>query len=406
MFHNGKNYDCHLLLAEGFTKMKEWEFNPIAQSAEKYISIKVRIPVAEQETMTLKIIDSCQFLLCSLAKLVAICPKMPLTQSLPLPDIIKNRKGVFPYSYITSQQVLEETKSIPPKECFYDTLTKSDISEVEYEHAKATWKAINCSTLKEYMMVYLKTDVYQLADVFNSFRELALSQDGLDPLNYFGIPGFTWDSAFKMTKAKIDLLSDLDMLEMFERGIRGGCSFVNEHFCEKDDQNEMLYLDVNNLYGEALSMKLPVSGFRWCDDPTKILETLPNIDDDGDVGYLLEVDITIPDSLHDYLDDFPLAPEHLTVSTGVKKLIMSHHPKKKYVIHFALLKKYIALGAVVTKCHRCVQFNQKNVFQEYISFNSQKRQESTSSFEKDYYKLKNNRYLIIFFIYIFEIINN
>ena len=72
------------------------------------------------------------------------------------------------------------------------------------------------------MIVYLKMDVYQLSDVFNSFRNMALSQDGLDPLNYFGIPGLTWDSAFKMTRAKIELLSDLDMIEMFERGIREG----------------------------------------------------------------------------------------------------------------------------------------------------------------------------------------
>ena len=121
-----------------------------------------------------------------------------------------------------------------------------------------------------------------------------------------------------MTGAKVDLLSDLDMLEMFERGIRGGCAFVNEHFCQKNDNTELMYIDANNLYGHALSMKLPVSGFKWCDDPGKILEILTDIEEDGDVGYLMEVDITIPDSLHDKLDDFPIAPEHLTVTADMQ----------------------------------------------------------------------------------------
>lgn len=53
---------------------------------------------------------------------------------------------------------------------------------------------------------YLKLDVYQLADVFESFRNIALEQDGLDPVNYYSVPGLTWDSAFKMTEAKIHLL--------------------------------------------------------------------------------------------------------------------------------------------------------------------------------------------------------
>jgi hypothetical protein len=53
---------------------------------------------------------------------------------------------------------------------------------------------------------YLKLDVFQLADVFESFRDMALEQDGLDPVNYYSVPGLTWDSAFKMTEAKIHLL--------------------------------------------------------------------------------------------------------------------------------------------------------------------------------------------------------
>ena len=69
---------------------------------------------------------------------------------------------------------------------------------------------------------YLRLDVYLLADIFETFRKMALDQDGLDPANYLGLPGLTWDSAFKLTGVKIDLLQDPDMYSFFESGIRGG----------------------------------------------------------------------------------------------------------------------------------------------------------------------------------------
>ena len=71
-------------------------------------------------------------------------------------------------------------------------------------------------------VAYLRLDVYQLADVFETFRQMALMQDGLDPVNYVGLPGFTWDSAFKMTGTELHLIQDSEMYRFFESGIRGG----------------------------------------------------------------------------------------------------------------------------------------------------------------------------------------
>ena len=60
---------------------------------------------------------------------------------------------------------------------------------------------------------------------------MALKQDELDPVNYFGLPGFTWDSAFKMTGAEIDLLQESEMYRFFEAGIRGGKKLQLLCFC-------------------------------------------------------------------------------------------------------------------------------------------------------------------------------
>jgi hypothetical protein len=99
-------------------------------------------------------------------------------------------------------------------------------------------------------------DVYQLADVFEQFRQLALTQDELDPVNYVSVPGLTWDSAFKMTEANVHLLQDEDMYTFFESGLRGGMTFINKHhiqrncpgdegYDESKPHTELLYIGKN-----------------------------------------------------------------------------------------------------------------------------------------------------------------
>jgi hypothetical protein len=133
-------------------------------------------------------------------------------------------------------------------------LKKIQCSEADYARAQRAWQEFACVTMKDYMMAYLKMDVHQLADVFEAFRRVTLHEDGLDPINYFSIPGLTYDSAFKMTKAGIHLLTDQTQYEFFEAGIRGGITQVSEHHVKANipgrsdyDANqprvEMLYVD-------------------------------------------------------------------------------------------------------------------------------------------------------------------
>ena len=96
-------------------------------------------------------------------------------------------------------------------------------------------------------------DVLLLSDIFEEFRKMCLDEDGLDPVNYVGLPSFTWDSAFKFTGAKIHLLTDPEMYRYFETGIRGGMVFVNQHRVTADEQTQLLYIDANNLYGKQPS---------------------------------------------------------------------------------------------------------------------------------------------------------
>lgn len=156
-----------------------------------------------------------------------------------------------------------------------------------------------------------------------------------------------------------------------------------------------------------MSQPLPCGSFKWSE---AVVEDVLNTPDDSAVGYILEVDLQIPHSLHDRFNHYPLAPEHGAVpwwalSPESKMLLdileMDHNPtlklvpnlydKKHYVVHYRNLKMYVEQGLVVTQVHRILQFEQKPWLKEYIDFNTNQRKLAQNAFEKNFFKLANNR---------------
>ena len=308
----------------------------------------------------------------------------PLT-SKEFNDSLIMSKGIFPYNHATSLQVLEETRSMPAR--------WPEVSEEDYARAVDMWQNSNCNNLLDYMLLYLKLDVYLLADFFQQFRKKSLTNNKLEPLTFFGIPGMSWASALMSLKEPIELLTDNDMYTFFEGGIRGGLTFVNKHYVVSDENTELLYIDINNLYGWALSQKLPYSELEWVHTGLdEILEECKTGDLDSlPYGYTMEVDMVIPDEIHDYLEDLPVAAEHqCPPGSKVKKLLLTHNPKMNYIVHWRLLQMYIKLGVNVTTVHRAVKFKQDSIFKEYIDKNTSLRSQCTTDLEKNYYKLLNN----------------
>ena len=264
VFHNLSGYDMHHIMKYAVGQFKNWNFSVIAKSSEKFTALTISF--REKTAVQLRFIDSLQFLNLSLSKLVDILPTSERhhTNSLnDIPDIAKLSKGIFPYSFASSKEILEKPRSqLPLMEAFADELTGTvNITLDDYRKACETWRHCKCNTLKDYMMIYLKLDVYLLADVFESFRSTALMEDNLDPLHFYSIPGLSWSSALKsLPFESLQLLIDKSMYEFFEEGIRGGMTFVNKHYAKRDDHTQLLY--INNLYGWALSQKLPTHGFE------------------------------------------------------------------------------------------------------------------------------------------------
>lgn len=421
VFHNLSGYDSHLFIKKLGGKIK-----CIPTNEEKYISFSKEVIVDSFEKhgkkfdvkRELRFIDSFRFMSSSLDSLMSNlnknqCANLKKYYSGAQFNLLR-RKGVYPYDYIDSIEKLADT-ALPPKDKFYSRLNDENISDEDYQHAQAVWKEFGCKTIKDYHMLYNKSDVLQLADVFENFRDVCMNNYKLDPAWYFTSPGLAWDAALKMTRVKLELLSDPDMLLMVENGIRGGISMISHRYSKANnkymgsdyDPNKpskfITYLDSNNLYGWAMSKALPTHGFKWMNESelanwksvtstsgsaSSASGTCASSSKEG-VGAILEVDLEYPKELHDLHNCYPLAPESIQLG-NVKKLTPNLNNKTKYVVHYENLKLYESLGLKITKIHRGIKFEESPWLQKYIDLNTALRTKAKNDFEKDFFKLMNN----------------
>ena len=90
--------------------------------------------------------------------------------------------------------------------------------------------------MRDYHDLYLKSDVLLLADVFENFRDVCLTKYELDPAWYYTAPGLAWDAALKKTKVELELLADREMLDLFEKGTRGGVSSIMHRYAKANNK--------------------------------------------------------------------------------------------------------------------------------------------------------------------------
>ena len=269
------------------------------------------------------------------------------------------------------------------------------ISEKDYQYAQRVWEEFGIHNLGDYHDLYLRTDVVLLANVYGAFRDTCLRHYKLDPAHFYTSPGLAWKDCLKHTGIKLELLTDPDMLLMFERGIRGGITqavckyalanngYIGDRFDPKSESSYLQYLDVNNLYGWAMSQPLPTGEFKWVDvNPNEISELATRTDK----GYILEVDVSYPKDLHDSHNDFPFMCERMEIN-GVEKLVPNLRDKK---INIQALNQALQHGLRLDRIHRAVEFDQLPWLKIYIDFNTQLRTAATNDFEKDFFKLMNN----------------
>ena len=253
----------------------------------------------------------------------------------------------------------------------------------------------------EYHDLYVQTDTLLLADGFENFRNMCLEMYELDPSYFYSAPGLTWQACLKKNGVKLELLTDIDMLLMLEKGMKGGmCQATyryakeNNKYMKNYDENKecsfLIYDDANHLYGFPMYEKLPVRGFKWSNKLDKFTDEFKkNYDKNSDKGYILEVDADYPKDLHKLYSDLPFLPQRR--KTGkIEKLICCLEDKESYVTHIVALKQALNHGLKLSKVHRVIESTQEDWIKPYIMINTELRMEAENDFKKEFYKLMNN----------------
>ena len=423
IFHNFKGYDCHLLLRDAGEVGKKLKV--IAKNKEQFMCLTLD---------RLRFIDSCQFLSYSLSELAKNINKYPHLWG-GFPDLsdekkaLLTRKGIYPYDFMNDESKFD-MKQLPPREAFYSKLERVGVSHEDYQHALNVWTTFQCKSFRDYHNLYLKVDVLLLADIFEDFRRICHENHGIDPCHYVSLPGFSWDAALKMYRKidgkkdetdiykPIETFIDIDKLLFVERGMRGGVSVITNRFAKannpymkiydaKKKHSYIIYLDANNLYGYAMSQRLPIGEFSWADPKDFTAEKVLSLGDEEDYGYLFEVDLRYPSELHDLHNDYPLCPEKMACQPSpfmedmktqfklkparVEKLVPNLNDKKNYVLHYRNLRQALELGMELETVHRVLKFRQEAWLKPFIDFNTKERAKpGKTESEKNMYKLSNN----------------
>ena len=414
-FHNLQNYDAHLFVRALGLMDEVLSISCIPNNNEKYISFSLKFELKritkwdprKEEWIEvvipheIRFLDSFKFTLSRLEGLVKNLSREDLKETARFfgekIDLV-SRKGVYPYEFMDNFEKFKK-QSLPKKTSFFSRLKQEKISEEDFLHAQKVWKECKLKNMGDYHDLYLKTDVLLLSDVMENFRKLCEKNYELDPAHFFTVPGMAWDAMLKMTGIKLELLEDVDMLLMIEKGIRGGISNAfkryakaNNKFMKDFDPAEkssfIVYLDANNLYGWAMSKPLPVGEFEWI--PEEELENWERFVDEKGIGCILEVDLEYPVELHDFHNDFPLAPEKMILGNKVEKLTQNLRDKEKMVLHGKNLQLYLSLGMKLKLIRRGLKFAEKNFMKNYIDKNTSLRSQAKNTFEKDLFKLMNN----------------
>lgn len=375
-FHNFRGYDSHYVLRELMKDTKYICKFIRGKSFEKFDIISAHTKSKNGHLLQVSFKDTFNFLSTSIAKLVKQVHKWRYT-----PEKDRDDKGTFPYKWFDDFNKLDHTQL--PGMCHWF----NDISQTNVDPAPAheIWNREKFKTFGEFHNYYMITDVYQLADIFEEFRESCLTSFNLDPVYFQGAPSYTWQLSLQQSADKMYIIRNTDIYMDIQRNIRGGISQVMHRYLniENNPNESVLFLDVNSLYSKCMTYKLP----------TRFIETISELPDnwcdvygqEHDLTALLCVDLEYPEYLHDGHIAFPLAPHKYD-----NRLCTTFLPKKNYLCHVDVLKFYIQEGLKITDFHYGYIFHQDYILRDYVSQNIDKRRSTDSPPLKTLYKLLNN----------------
>ena len=362
--HNSQNFDQSFLIRALHNLDNKIPFSCLPRNSNKFISVQIGSIIFK---------DSYLFLdkgLDYLTKTIDDIDRILLKQEFGENYQLLTKKGIYPYDYFDNPKKYNEQK-LPNKEEFFNKINNKNISDDVYNHAKNVFEKFKCKNLLDYSILYLKTDLCHISDVFQKFSNFAYETYEIDPRHSYKLPGFSWQAMLKLTEIELELISDPDMYLFLMDTIRGGVSVCNKKhviadnkYIDKNTKNNkyLLYLDANNLYGFSMIQPLPYKNFRWSNNLT--LDKLQT--------GIYEVDIEIPKELHEKFKDYPLASE----IKSIPKNNLSEDQKylnNKLDIKYTEKDKKLILDLLPKKIKK---FEEKPFLKDYIDLNTNLRKKS------------------------------
>ena len=262
--HNFSGYDSHLLLPyltkSVLPEIKSVTFIP--RSSEKFMVIAINRRVT--------FLDSMNFLTSSLESLLNSIKDTCCFNLMKQPFLIRNkqgnmgksmepsleeklkyitRKGSFPYDW---PKDIDDYKlpSLVPKAAFYNTITRSHISDDDYKTANEVWEMFEMKDMCEYMEFYCFCDTLLLAEVFEKFREECMCNFGMDPTHFISLPGFAYQSFLKTTNVQLEYITDPDIYNMLSDNLRGEHSFASQRYEDSSKFKTMTNIDTTSACNE------------------------------------------------------------------------------------------------------------------------------------------------------------
>ena len=148
-------------------------------------------------------------------------------------------------------------------EAYFSKTKKKIPDQEEIDRTNEFIKLFNIKNGRELPELYKKADVILLADIFEKFIKVSISEFGINPLYHISLPGTTWSNGLRYTRVELEIIKNVDSFQIFESGTRGGISGVfGDRYTESDNNTVILHVDMKNLYGFAMLLYLPTGNFQ------------------------------------------------------------------------------------------------------------------------------------------------
>ena len=452
-FHNAMGYDANFILRHVLKKPEyvTWGIQVIMKSSNRLQKL-VFYTRRGDEARIIHIGDTFLFLTLSLERIVGSIRKDNLElnqENFPrffdvftrkYPNVTDKdidhilRKNIFPYKFFTDSSKLDVPIAefvqifVPVNEnlkFFSERVTLDELRD-GYSDTCTVIDRFGCRTARDYHDLYLCCDVMQLADVFDRSMNILWESHHIHLTKYLGMPSASWAAFLRHDPSlSIPLYENTFFAEFFKAMIRGGITSARLRHAVADSSHSIIYLDVNGLYPFVMQQYLYPCGefifrpFGWTGSmcAPRLEDKFQELEREQK-GMCLCVDLEIPDDVKRKTDMYPFAPEHRQIyaeyySDVAKKeltpflkrwseanqeekmgafngLVCTLYNKKKYNVHWRLLRFYMNHGVRVTKVWFGVEFQEGDYLAGYIRKNIEIRNTRKDELGKTLYKLLGN----------------